>query len=180
MASKRRLGKSLTDLLSQIEDNKSTLDWIIPQSDATDVDTESEGLAEGWGGLVPGAKREYRQRLGELPSEYVEDAKPPKDNYGQGPSRSTRVAVHKFVPNMLGRAMGEMTPQTLGTVYVKFQPHLNGKHGNDIYRYNNVPKNVYDMFANSNSKGAFINTHLNAYPYRRINSREDRANTEDF
>ncbi len=176
MAPRPRLKRSLTDLLADIDANKS-LENIIP-SPLADPEEHGDGDLNGEFQLIPG-KREYRTTFPEVPTEYVEDAKPPKDNYGQGPRRSTRVAVHKFVPNKLEQA-GVVTPQTLGSVYVRFQPHINGKHGNDIWRYKNVPKTVYDSFANSNSKGRFINTHLNGYPKGRISSREDRFHTEDF
>lgn len=112
-------------------------------------------------------------------TQYVVDAKPPKDNYGQGPSRSTRVAFHKFVPNLMGRA-GIKGGSTLGTVYVRFQPNMQGKRANDVYKYKNVPENVYNQFAQSNSKGRFINTFLNNYPYSRTSTREDRYHVQDF
>lgn len=176
MAPRPRLRRNLSDLFADIDANKS-LDQLIP-APTTDPEDHDSGLPDDFQ-LIPGAKREYRTTFPEVPTEYVEDAKPPKDNYGQGPRRSTRVAVHKFVPNKLERA-GVVTAQTLGTVYVRFQPHINGKHGNDVWRYKNVPKSIYDTFANSNSKGRFINTHLNAYPKGRISSREDRFHTEDF
>lgn len=114
-------------------------------------------------------------------TQYVGDARPPEDNYGQGPSRSTRVAAHKFVPNpaeqlyLLGRAgVNNKSTNNLGTVYVKF--HKRG----DTYKYSHVPESVYNSFANSNSKGRFINDFLNSYKYGRIGSRDDRYHTGDF
>lgn len=111
--------------------------------------------------------------------EFVVDAKPPKDNYGQGPGKSTRVAAHKFVPSLSKRA-GVKGGSTLGTVYVKFQPKMNGTRANDIYRYRSVPESVYQQFAQSNSKGRFIKDFLDAYPYSRINTREDRYHARDL
>jgi isoleucyl-tRNA synthetase len=63
---------------------------------------------------------------------------------------------------------------TTKTVYVKFN-----KRG-DIYRYNHVPESIYNNFANSNSKGRFINDFLNSYRYSRIGSRDDNYHTQDF
>jgi hypothetical protein len=114
-------------------------------------------------------------------TQYVGDARPPKDNYGQGPDRSTRVASHKFVPHpaeqkyLLNRAgVTNNAVNTLGTVYVKF--HKRG----DTYKYSHVPESVYNSFANSTSKGRFINQFLNSYKYGRIGSRDDRFHTGDF
>lgn len=115
-------------------------------------------------------------------TQYVGDARPPKDNYGQGPGRSTRVAAHKFVPHPAEKkyllARSGVDPQygtnVLGTVYVKF--HKRG----DIYKYHHVPESIYNNFANSNSKGRFINNFLNSYKPSRINSRDDRYHTQDF
>lgn len=176
MASKRRLGKTLTDLFADIEANKS-LETLIPTTPSEEMDGDTAGLNEDFS-LIPG-KREYRRTEYDTTPEFVEDAKPPKDNYGQGPTRSTRVAVHRFVPNMLERA-GVVTAQSTGTVYVKFQPHMNGSRPNDVWKYKNVPESVYNAFATSNSKGRFINQFLNSYPKGRISTREDRRNTQDF
>jgi hypothetical protein len=114
-------------------------------------------------------------------TQYVGDARPPEDNYGQGPDRSTRVAAHKFVPHpaeqryLLDRAgVRSKSANDLGTVYVKF--HKRG----DTYKYSHVPESIYNSFANSNSKGRFINDFLNAYKYGRIGSRDDRFHTDDF
>ena len=114
-------------------------------------------------------------------TQYVGDARPPEDNYGQGPDLSTRVAAHKFIPHeaekqyLTNRAgLTNIPKNTLGTVYVKF--HKRG----DIYKYSHVPESVYNSFANSTSKGRFINQYLNNYKYGRIGSRDDRYHTEDF
>ena len=89
--------------------------------------------------------------------------------YGQGPTKSTRVARHKFVPNPepsygtpeeLLRGLAGL--DTVGTVYVEFWKM--GKNGKQ-WAYKNVPKSIYDQFSNNNSKGHFINTTLNNYEY---------------
>lgn len=176
MASKKRLGRSLTDLLADIDNRTSRgLEALIPTVDPGEH--EAPGV---FGELLPGFfERDKGEFVTETPPEFVEDAKPPKDNYGQGPSRSTRVAVHKFVPNLVTRA-GVPNPENMGTVYVKFQPHMNGSHANDVWFYKNVPYNVYEDFSNSTSKGRFINQFLNSYPKGRTKSREDRYHTKDF
>ncbi len=109
------------------------------------------------------------------------DARPPENNYGQGPDRSTRVASHKFVPYpaekqyLMDKAgLSNNAVNELGTVYVKF--HKRG----DVYKYNHVPQSVYNSFANSTSKGRFINDFLNSYKYGRIGSRSDRNNADDL
>jgi hypothetical protein len=76
---------------------------------------------------------------------------------------------------LLGRAgVNNKSANNLGTVYVKF--HKRG----DTYKYSHVPESVYNSFANSNSKGRFINDFLNSYKYGRIGSRDDRYHTGDF
>lgn len=177
MASKRRLGRTLTDLLAEenrISQNRQ-LSQVIPTEDPED---HGSGEANSQFELIPGASREWRKSNAE-PTEFVEDAKPPKYNYGQGPTRSTRVAAHKFVPNLTARA-DIPGIEVMGTVYVRFQPNMQGKRANDIWEYRNVPKSVYDMFSESTSKGRFINTHLNAFPKGRISSREARFHVQDF
>jgi hypothetical protein len=114
-------------------------------------------------------------------TQYVGDARPPEDNYGQGPDLSTRVAAHKFVPHpaekqyMLDKVgLTNSAANNLGTVYVKF--HKRG----DVYKYSHVPESIYHSFANSTSKGRFINNYLNNYKYGRIGSRDDKYHTGDF
>jgi hypothetical protein len=51
----------------------------------------------------------------------------------------------------------------VGWVCVRF--HKNGRNGPD-YVYGPVPFDVYKAFANSSSKGKFINNVLNGYGYR--------------
>lgn len=190
MAAKKRrgLGKSLTDILAEegrIGANRD-LRQLIP-SDTPDREEEdhlppfemfgqprvksTEVPTEGEEGGVPINYDTY----------YVGDARPPEDNYGQGPDRSTRVAAHKFVPHPAERkylteraGLRSVGGNTLGTVYVKF--HKRG----DVYKYSHVPESVYNSFANSNSKGRFINDFLDSYKYSRAGSRDDNFHTQDF
>lgn len=186
--SKRRLGKGIADLMAENAriDEAMRANVIVPTQVPQDGADASIELDRDYQ-LIPQPDRielqSRFQRDPEFNTEFVEDAKPPEDNYGQGPSRSTRVRAHKFVPyNLMARA--GLPGNTLGTVYVKFQPHSNGSHANDVYRYRNVPESVYKMFANSTSKGRFINQYLNHYPYARVGdmqgTREDRHHVWDF
>ena len=191
MATPKRLGRSpISDILAEegrIGANRNMRQ--IPQEVANNQDElpNFNMFGNPWGARN---KPETIGENGGIPIDYaaqeVIDAKPPKDNYGRGPGSSTRVRSHKFVPHsadqtyLVEKAGVATRSNTLGTVYVKFQPHLNGSHSNDIYKYSHVPESVYHNFANSESKGRFINQFLNNYKYSRIGSRDDTANTGDL
>lgn len=107
-------------------------------------------------------------------TEFVEDARPPQDNYGQGPNWSTRVSAHKFVPDEYGRLMSRAINRgnvKFGTVYVKFQ-----NNGN-VWKYERVPDTIYESFRLSTSKGKFINQYLNKYSYGQVT---DDPNIQDM
>lgn len=193
MATPRKLGRSpLNDILAEegrisANRNMRQIPTEAPPSDQGNELSKFNMFGQPWGA------RKTPDTIGEnggIPIDYstqeVIDAKPPKDNYGRGPGQSTRVKSHKFVPHSADRTYliekaGVATyANTLGTVYVRFQPHLNGSHANDIYKYSHVPESVYNNFANSESKGRFINQFLNNYNYKRIGSRDDTANTDDL
>lgn len=185
MATKKRsgLGKSLSEILAE----EGRIDRARADSQIIPTRLPEEGQSYGQMQedfvLIPRIEgdEEFEEDVSEFDYEadFVGDARPPKDNYGQGPGRSTRVAAHKFVPSLMGRA-GIAGGNTLGTVYIKFQPKMNGTRANDIYRYKNVPENLYQQFSQSNSKGRFINQFLNSYPYSRITTREDRFHAKDL
>jgi hypothetical protein len=91
------------------------------------------------------------------------------ENYGRGPTKSTRVIAHKFVPG------SRSTDQTLGrtvinsgTVYVKFARPSKQQGGDATYKYTNVPVATYESFRGANSKGRFINNPLESYGYSRV------------
>lgn len=186
---KRGLGRSLTDILA--EENRISasreLSQLIPQEDP---ETHGGGDLPEFGMYGPRADSLRTPAPTENPETgvdystyYVGDARPPSDNYGQGPDRSTRVAAHKFVPYsrervrpQTGAGMGR-AGDILGTVYVKF--HKPGRNG-QVYRYNRVPEAVYEQFSNSTSKGRFINNFLNNYSYKPVGSRDDIFHTNDF
>lgn len=84
------------------------------------------------------------------------------ENYGRGPSKSTRVAAHKFVPTQRSKDMflgHEMINS--GNVYVRFARPSQQQGGTAVYRYSNVSVVEYEAFRRSNSKGRFINNPLN-------------------
>ena len=91
------------------------------------------------------------------------------DYYGKGPSKSTRVASHKFVPGQrvaVSTGLGESlsAPQiNSGTVYVRFARPSKQQPSVVVYKYTNVPVAVYESFRNSNSKGRFINNPLDTH-----------------
>lgn len=121
-------------------------------------------------------EEEARQRTRppvELPGpsdpEYLEQVSPDNDPslYNQGPGASTRVQMHSFEPNYLlsdyEKAYQGQEPTVIkGTVYVQFWKK------NSTYAYTNVPKDIYDAFARSTSKGKYINTTLNQFNYFKV------------
>lgn len=189
MAKKRSgLGKSYSEILAEegrIAVNRS-LSQLIPQ----DVpDDEEDGTLSEFNMFGEPRRSPVAPEIGETgnvevdySTYFVEDARPPEDNYGQGPDRSTRVAAHKFVPLNPEKQFGgvgvrsglRQGQETLGTVYVKFQ-----KKGN-VYKYHYVPETVYKMFSESTSKGRFINQFLNNYSYGPVGTRNDIEQTRDF
>lgn len=189
MAPRKKLGRSpLTNILAEegrIGANRELRQLIpteIPQQDPEEhlQPFEMFGRPRIKTEVVPDAGEAGGLNI-DYSTQFVGDARPPEDNYGQGPDRSTRVAAHKFVPHpaeqkyLLDKVgLTNNAENTLGTVYVKF--HKRG----DVYKYNHVPESIYNSFANSTSKGRFINNYLNNYKYGRIGSRDDRFHTDDF
>lgn len=91
------------------------------------------------------------------------------DNYGRGPSKSTRVSSHKFVPG--SKTTDQFLGHTVinsGTVYVKFARPSKQQSGDATYKYTNVPVAVYEQFRGSNSKGRFINNPLDSFGYSKV------------
>ena len=95
-------------------------------------------------------------------------------NYGQGPSGSTRLCSHKFV---IDQPMFNIYGANIGFIYVRF--HKRGKRGTD-WAYGPVNIEIYKNFANSNSKGHFINTTLNSMGHRPASSEEVGKYFGDF
>jgi hypothetical protein len=91
------------------------------------------------------------------------------ENYGRGPSKSTRVSSHKFVPGSktTDQALGRAVINS-GTVYVKFARPSKLQGGDATYKYSNVPVATYESFRSANSKGRFINNPLESYGYSKV------------
>lgn len=177
MASKKKLGRGLSDLMS--EPRESVMSRLIPTGPAP-ADYEPEDLPEDYVLIPRGSdKTPLKSPGGPYPLSDDEDFESypverviPDDDptlYGQGPDRSTRVASHKYVPygRLISRtlsAQGEFAAGVrYGVVYVKFQ------NNGAVYRYDRVPDYVYQSFRNNVSKGKFINHTLNNYDYQRAN-----------
>lgn len=96
------------------------------------------------------------------------------NNYGQGPSASTRLCSHKFV---VDQPMMDLYGAKMGYALVRF--HKPGRKGTD-WVYGPMDVSVYEAFARSNSKGHFINTTLNGYGYRPANQTPYGSEFSDF
>lgn len=155
-------GKGLERLrknLEELQDLQGTQSWVVGTPSEKDKKLGEEIAQQENNNLLNQLKT---QRVLTLP-----DLWPSKDNYYKGPYQSTRVSAHRFVPNRI------VVPdkQQLGTVYVQFtNMRPNGKiRREDVYAYYDVPINVYYSFAQSTSKGQFINNTLDNYEYKNLN-----------
>lgn len=98
--------------------------------------------------------------------ETLPDLWPSKDNYYQGPSKSTRVSRHKFVPIPTATGIS-----IVGTVYVEFtNMRPNGAiRRTDVYEYRRVPYPDYITFTKTTSKGQMINDWTKRFSYQNLN-----------
>ncbi len=149
------------------------LESLIPTSpesqrqnyeDARDESTKSEKGSAGSATYSFSIDREKdRQELGpddEQPAGYVE----PEINGVH--FNSTRVAGYRYVPN----DPNDGTDAGLGTIFMRFI-----KRG-DQYRYDNIPYAVYAaMVGQGVSRGKFVNSTLNHYPYSKIGKDDGSA-----
>jgi hypothetical protein len=95
--------------------------------------------------------------------ESLDDLWPDKSNYYQGPTQSTRVSRHRFVPER------SVVFVVQGTMYFEFTNMRNGRvRRTNVYRYNKVPYPVYKDFTMATSKGQKINVLDKVYQYERI------------
>lgn len=92
----------------------------------------------------------------------------PATTYQHPPSESSRVQAYKYVRYNDGSiseedrrtGMGAIIGGTIyGTLFVRFA------RAQTPWKYMNVPQNIYEAFASSQSKGRFINSTLNSFPY---------------
>ena len=133
----------------------SVLDPVI--GDARDEPTTADKQHAGSASYSFAIDREKnRQELGadeEQPSGYI----PPQHNGVD--FNSTRVEWYRYVPN----DPNDMTDAGLGTIFMRFI-----KRG-DQYRYDSIPFAVYAaMTGQGVSRGKFVNSTLNHYPYAKI------------
>lgn len=157
-------------------------------------DIESGTSAPNWltGGGVSEENQRLREEIEDTNKQLREDMDtkdvyslpdlwPDKSNYYQGPSRSTRVSKHRFVPENSGSSI---IPSTNGTVFVKFTNMRKRADGStyirreNVYAYFNVPHSVYKSFTTTGSKGQFINHTMNNYTYAQLD--DDSVFTTDY
>ena len=151
-------------LTEEFKSSVSTASPLDPQfSDARDEPTTADRQHAGSASYSFAIDREKnRQELGadeEQPSGYI----PPQHNGVD--FNSTRVEWYRYVPN----DPNDMTDAGLGTIFMRFI-----KRG-DQYRYDSVPMAVYAaMSGEGASRGKFVNSTLNHYPYSKI-GKDDAA-----
>jgi hypothetical protein len=88
---------------------------------------------------------------------------PVPHNYYKGPVNSTRVMAHKFVPSITETTTEGEKEVVSGDVFVRFARPSKQQGDVVIYKYSNVPVNVYEAFTGTYSKGRFINTTLEPF-----------------
>ncbi len=145
-------------LTEEFKSSVSTSGPLDPQHfDVRDEPTTADRQHAGSASYSFAIDREKnRQELGadeEQPSGYI----PPQHNGVD--FNSTRVEWYRYVPN----DPNDMTDAGLGTIFMRFI-----KRG-DQYRYDSVPMGVYAaMSGEGASRGKFVNSTLNHYPYSKI------------
>jgi hypothetical protein len=151
-------------LTEEFKSSVSTSGPLDPQHfDVRDEPTTADRQHAGSASYSFAIDREKnRQELGadeEQPSGYI----PPQHNGVD--FNSTRVEWYRYVPN----DPNDMTDAGLGTIFMRFI-----KRG-DQYRYDSVPMGVYAaMSGEGASRGKFVNSTLNHYPYSKI-GKDDAA-----
>lgn len=140
------------------------------------------GLSEQQQTLKDQIEGENQQLLQDMDSQGVQslpDLWPDKSNYYQGPSRSTRVSKHRFVPY----DTDSLIPSTDGTMFVEFTNMRKRADGStyirrtNVYAYFNVPYSVYKSFTTTGSKGQFINKIDKIYSYAQLDDPSVFTNT---
>ena len=113
-----------------------------------------------------------RVRLGEserYPTTPLKDISPWYPGQNHPPDESSRVQAFKFVPSV-EKGFGNV----YGTVFVSFIKN------ETPWKYTDIPETTYQAFFASPSKGRFINTTLNQYPYGRVSGDELSAYFSDM
>ena len=107
----------------------------------------------------------------EFPSQYMTPiVYIPDDDHD--PSESSRVRAFRFVSN--AGPDERLAGERYGTIYVRFIKY------DTPWKYTGVPQSVYEAFASSRSKGKYINSVLNRFPYARATADEISAFFRDI
>lgn len=121
-------------------------------------------------------KRRRRENLERaVPTDMTVIPYDPETTYTHAPSESSRVQAYKYVKygeelteeerrrTGVGSVIGG---QIYGTLFVRFA------RAQTPWKYMNVPQNIYESFAATQSKGRFIKSTLDRFPYSRATADE--------
>jgi hypothetical protein len=124
-------------------------------------------------------RRRQRENMARAEAKQMEEIPwVPGNNHGS--NESSRVSGYKFVnynsediddeDRRTTGAGAIMSGQRYGTLFVRFWKYKDS--GGTPWKYMNVPQQVYEAFAVSPSKGQYINSVLNKFPYSRATGDE--------
>jgi hypothetical protein len=121
------------------------------------------GLYTGTYAIEEEQRRRRQLREQEFPNQHLTPIQyVPNDEHD--PNESSRVRAFRFVT--AAEPDEKVLGDRYGTVFVRFIKH------DTPWKYSNVPLSVYEAFSASRSKGRFINSVLNNYPYGRATGDE--------
>lgn len=100
------------------------------------------------------------------------------ENYYKGPTASTRVASHKFVPTQEQLDENGISKVSSGDVYVRFARPSRQQSQGAVYLYKNVPVEIYNRFVTTYSKGKYINSDLDPYKVGNVAGTAEAADLE--
>lgn len=165
----RGLGRSLSDILADSGEPEV-------RSGADVQYGPGQQMLGGLNALFPsGGSRDPNEQEGYLGRTLDADFGPYNvdlaDEYFQGPTRSTRVAAHQFVPvDKDWQRRGGYDANTLrGHIYVRFQRRTGDKSGTqpgDLWKYGECSLSDYRSFRETYSKGRAVRN-LEAYGHSR-------------
>ncbi len=149
-------------LTDEFKSSVSTaLDPLVndPRDESTIAERQQAGSATYSFSIEREKERQERGPEEDQPTGFI----PPQQNGVD--FNSTRVDWYRYVPN----DPNDMTDAGLGTIFMRFI-----KRG-DQYRYDSIPFAVYAaMTGQGVSRGKFVNSTLNHYPYAKI-GKDDAA-----
>lgn len=161
----RGLGRSLSDILAETEDTPARSGGSLRYE-------PGRQMMGGLGSLIPsGGGETERDGRRELDADFGPYQVDLADQYFQGPTRSTRVAAHQFVPlNPDWEQESGLDANTMrGHIYVRFQRKTgdtSGTQPGDLWRYGECSLTDYRSFRETFSKGRAVRT-LEAYGHGR-------------